>query len=266
MRSPFPGMDPYLESSWRDVHVKLVAFVAEVLTPLLPPGLRALSEEDLTVLGDDHDSISNVRPDVAVTQVGPARGATPESSTLLVPEPIRVHLDRSPPTEKRVVIVDGRAGNRVVTAIEILSKTNKTAGPGNRAYRRKLDAYRDGGVNTVEIDLLRHPRRTLLEVDQSHLPPASQTPYLISVRRAAHPDDWDIYPVALHNPIPPVHIPLRTADKDVVLHLQPCIDRAYAAGNYAAFTNYAVPPEPPLAAPDAAFAEQVLHTWTPARE
>ena len=41
--SPFPGMDPYLESRWSDVHVKLIGFIGEALQPLLPPALRARS-------------------------------------------------------------------------------------------------------------------------------------------------------------------------------------------------------------------------------
>lgn len=30
-RSPFPGMDPYLEARWSDVHSKLIAFIGEAL-------------------------------------------------------------------------------------------------------------------------------------------------------------------------------------------------------------------------------------------
>ena len=30
-RSPFPGMDPYLEARWSDVHVKLIGFMGEAI-------------------------------------------------------------------------------------------------------------------------------------------------------------------------------------------------------------------------------------------
>ena len=43
--SPFPGMDPYLEARWSDVHVTLLAFLAESLQSRLPPDLRARIEQ-----------------------------------------------------------------------------------------------------------------------------------------------------------------------------------------------------------------------------
>ena len=29
MPSPFPGMDPYLESHWRDVHARLIVYISD---------------------------------------------------------------------------------------------------------------------------------------------------------------------------------------------------------------------------------------------
>jgi len=37
--SPFPGMNPWLESYWEDVHHSVVHFAAEQLDPRLPEGL-----------------------------------------------------------------------------------------------------------------------------------------------------------------------------------------------------------------------------------
>ncbi len=41
MGSPFPGMDPYLESHWGDVHASLVIYIRDALQGLLPVDLRA---------------------------------------------------------------------------------------------------------------------------------------------------------------------------------------------------------------------------------
>ncbi|MGA2497483.1 MAG: DUF4058 family protein [Tepidisphaeraceae bacterium] len=41
MKSPFPGMDPYLEKRRSDVHVGLIASIGESLQPKLPAALRA---------------------------------------------------------------------------------------------------------------------------------------------------------------------------------------------------------------------------------
>ncbi len=41
MHSPFPGMDPYLEPFWGDVHQRLIVYSSDVLQKLLPGDLRA---------------------------------------------------------------------------------------------------------------------------------------------------------------------------------------------------------------------------------
>ena len=52
VRSPFPGMDPYLEARWPDVHVALNVYVAEALQRSLPPALRSRVVNQLMVLDD----------------------------------------------------------------------------------------------------------------------------------------------------------------------------------------------------------------------
>src|SRR5207249_3313977 len=44
MPSPFPGMDPYLESHWRDVHASLIIYTRDALQDSLPRELRARVE------------------------------------------------------------------------------------------------------------------------------------------------------------------------------------------------------------------------------
>ena len=36
MRSPFPGMDPYLEQFWGDVHHRLITYTCDALQRHLP--------------------------------------------------------------------------------------------------------------------------------------------------------------------------------------------------------------------------------------
>ena len=45
MASPFPGMDPYLESHWRDIHASLIIYARDALQGVLPGSLRARVEE-----------------------------------------------------------------------------------------------------------------------------------------------------------------------------------------------------------------------------
>ena len=41
IKSPFPGMNPYLEQHWRDVHARLITYASDAIQAQLPPGLRA---------------------------------------------------------------------------------------------------------------------------------------------------------------------------------------------------------------------------------
>src|SRR5205085_1707956 len=51
MPSPFPGMDPYLEQHWGDVHSSLVIYARNQLQKVLPKDLRARVEERVVVTG-----------------------------------------------------------------------------------------------------------------------------------------------------------------------------------------------------------------------
>ena len=45
MKSPFPGMDPYLERHWGDVHQAVVTYIRDGLQSRLPGDLRARMQE-----------------------------------------------------------------------------------------------------------------------------------------------------------------------------------------------------------------------------
>src|SRR5947207_9710257 len=66
MPSPFPGMDPYLEAHWRDIHASLIIYARDALQGVLPPSLRARVEE--RVLLETREGIGDhpLFPDVRV--------------------------------------------------------------------------------------------------------------------------------------------------------------------------------------------------------
>ena len=45
MRSPFPGMDPYLEQSWGDVHCRMIVYSCDSIQKQLPGDLVARVNE-----------------------------------------------------------------------------------------------------------------------------------------------------------------------------------------------------------------------------
>ena len=255
--SPFPGMDPYLQRRWGDVHSTLVPFIKEALQEVLPPGLRARSEEDVLLEDERGEPLHQwYRPDVAL--VGPpSAGAGGERAEVgAVAGAIVVELPAEPEVDRWVQIIDTTADNRVVTAIEVRSPGNKRPGPLNRLYRRKLKDYARGAVSVVEVDLLRGSR-VRLPVTHDDLPADRRTPYLISVRRAPVAERWTCYPVPFREPIPPVGVPLRPGDADVVMDLQPLVRRVYRAGGHDDI-DYGREPSPPLRPADAAWADGLL--------
>ena len=67
MSSPFPGMDPYLEPHWLDVHTKLVTYAADELNSRLPQDLIASTEERVAVESEGGEE-RLVGPDVRVSE------------------------------------------------------------------------------------------------------------------------------------------------------------------------------------------------------
>ncbi len=165
-------------------------------------------------------------------------------------------LDRR--TESYIEIVDASSGNRVVTAIEFLSPTNKHPGPGRRKYLRKQLGVIRSGANLVEVDLTRAGKRTLA-IREAEVPLSHCTTYRISVWRSEPEGQYELYRAPLLRRLPPIRIPLRATDNDLVLDLQPLIDRCYAVGRYDDL-DYRADPSPPLNTEDAKLADEWLRS------
>jgi len=144
----------------------------------------------------------------------------------------------------------------VVTAIEVLSPSNKRPGRARTAYESKQRAFLAGGVNLVEIDLVREGEWTF-SVDEALLPARKRTPYMVCVFRARRPGERALYRLPLRERLPSIAIPLRPQDRDVVLELQQVVDEAYERGRYDR-TDYRRPLDPPLSSEDSSWAADLL--------
>jgi hypothetical protein len=257
MKSPFPGMDPWLEQHWGDVHSSFVVYARDQINEQLPADLQARVEESIAIDTGDQES-RVVYPDVRVVEEATVFDEGTESGAVAVAiaEPVVVPVPDEPQTIRHIEIVDGSSGNRVVTAIELLSPANKVSDDGRQAYRQKQREYLAALVNLVEIDLIR-AGKFVLAVPQSHLGKRCQTPYRICVRRVTRPDVALIYPVSLREPLPNIRIPLRPRDRAIVLQLQPVLDECYRRGRYH-LLDYRKPLDPPLSADDQAWVDQLL--------
>ncbi len=258
MPSPFPGMDPYLEETWGDVHTRMVLYSCDQLQGLLPRDLRARVNERVFVDAPKLDE-RNIYPDVRVVERGRGRTgvATPPAGVALA-EPLILRLPEEPITETFIEIIDIGSGRRVVTSIEVLSPANKRPGEGRKLYMRKQRELIDGEVSQVEIDLLRVGEWTvsvgMYQVPDSH----RDTPYRVVVRRGWKPFEAQLYAVTLRERLPNIAVPLRETDADVPLDLQAVLDRSYDYGGYQDDIDYAAEPDPRLGDDDAAWADALL--------
>ena len=52
VENPFPGMNPYLEQRWGDVHAALIAYARDMIQEVLPSELRARMQERVFIESD----------------------------------------------------------------------------------------------------------------------------------------------------------------------------------------------------------------------
>ena len=263
MKSPFPGMDPYLERPWRGVHTRLLTYISDALNPVLPSGLGSRIETRVYVeshAGRERD----FEPDGYVYRTlptnGPTNGSTAVAEAATAVRPL-LFFDLEPVTDRYLDIVDRDSGGRVVTSIELLSPSNKVPGTGRELYCRKQDECRAAEVNLVEIDLIRGGRPTTVFATSGRIVEDARAAYHVSALDFSNAGRALYFPMPLREPLPKLPIPLREKDQPAVLDLQAVIDAAYERGCYWRDIDYARPPVPPLPKADAEWAAGRIAEW-----
>ena len=267
MPSPFPGMDPYLESPehWVGFHNALTVCIAGRLNATLPSGFAARVEFSHTNrLVDEVDTTwqrmaGKIRPDVAVESRGPTATLPETVVTRGEQETIAdetsgdwdlgFETDYPLPsddvvelTKVEIVTVSGR---HVVTEFEILSPTNK--GAGWSSYLAKKHAILQSTTSLVEIDLrvagvraVDPPERA---VDAFHTDAA--TPYVVTCYpgwlRSRGVKSF-CYPVRLDDRRPTIGVPLTVDRPRHALPMQSIFEQTYDLLGYRALIDYSVPP------------------------
>jgi len=244
-------MDPYIESSgvWADFHSNLVVAIQGALNARLPARYAAGIELHVWIHEPDAETQTQLpAPDVHVAD---QRGRVGTVPTVAAPGTIILPFVRS--EGRRFVKIVDQDGQRIVTAIEILSPSNKAAGPDREAYLAKRSEYLGAGVNLVEFDLLRGGTRLPLED-----PPPAIPDYYIMVCRAWELPRAGFWKLGLRDPLPDIPVPLDWGEAEVVLPLRSCVDHVYDAARYATRLRYDRPPTPRLREPDATWARELL--------
>ena len=157
MPSPFPGMDPYLENPaiFPDLHDRLIANLSEALQAGLPDPYFAAIGDRVWVEVSERESGPDVKilrgnepPQVKGAHLGGAAVATARRF-----DPVVVTVPQDERREPFLEIYSRLKGERLVTAIEVLSLTNKTPGAhGSDLYLRKQKEILASQVHLVGID------------------------------------------------------------------------------------------------------------------
>ena len=127
MNGPFPGMDPYLEHPvlWEGVHARLMVAIANQLQPKLDPRYVASIEERVFIEGPQRRDTRHLDSKRSARLMDRRQSRDVDSDTAVI-----VEVDNLEIHETRVEILDSYNELKLVALIEVVSPTNKAAGPG----------------------------------------------------------------------------------------------------------------------------------------
>jgi hypothetical protein len=259
----FPGMDPYLEDPqlWQGVHHTLVTYIRDYLQPSLAPRYIAMVEERVYLEGAGREIDPDVWMQRQLAQAADRSGGAAQAAVAVVEEETPI-LVKAPPLEVRegyITILDRRSGQKVVTIIELVSPTNKYAGPGRKLYKHKQRDVLASHVHLVEIDLLRKGPHVLAVPGRIARRKAGDYDYLSCVNRAkVLRDEYELYPARLRQKLPRILVPLAGADPPVKLEIQQVLARTYDLGRYRERIDYSEPCVPRLPADLQAWADELI--------
>lgn len=241
MRSPFPGMDPYLEDpgGWGGVHDALIAVLREGLNRQLGPDYIADGDTRVYIVSPDEQRW--VFPDIYVIET-PTPAARPAGRGAIA-APVRISLAGPATVRQPFILIRDRASRQVVTIIELLSPINKTptslsgAVPAARAeFLQKRGETMASTAHWLEIDLVRAGER----------PPevrGTADYYALLKRAGAH--EAEVWPIGLRDPMPTIAVALPPGHADVPLDLQAGIEALFERYRYAELMDYRRPPPAP---------------------
>jgi hypothetical protein len=260
MNCPFPGKDPYLEHPvlWEGVHARLMVAIANQLQPKLDPRYVASIEERVFIEGPQRRV-----PDLWIQKVSDAEPMTTvaeaEADTAVI-----VEVDDLEIHETRVEILDAYNELKLVALIEVVSPTNKAAGPGRVSYKAKQAETLARDCHLIEIDLLGHGRHVLC-IPEWRVKPFKPFDSLCCVSRWPVRNRYELYPRQLRQRLPRLRIPLSEDDPDTTLDLQAAFEQVYVDGRYWRRVRYDQKCKPGLMSHDQKWADEQMASFRAAR-
>jgi hypothetical protein len=262
MPSPFPGMDPYLEQPefFPGLHDRIIGQLSDALQERLPRHYYAEIRSRVWV----EFSGRGMTPDVNVLRSDEAAAPRPGSGAaaggVAVAAPVVVAVPHDECREPFLELCTWQGGRHVVTAIEVLSLSNKKPGDhGRDLYLQKQRAVLRSQVHLVEIDLLRGGEHTTAVPLDRALARTGPFAYHVCVHRFDDLQNFYVYPVPLEQRLPAIPVPLLPGDGEVGIDLQAILDRCYDVGPYGRLPLYReTNPTPPLSPEQAGWATALL--------
>jgi len=251
-------MNPYLENPerWPEVYHLLISLLAKTLNPQLLPKYRAAIEKRVYQLTGEDALLIGI-PDATVTRFRATLSMSPSpiaTSAVTTAIPTRVTLPMPLEIQEGYLEVREVATQAVITAIEVLSPTNKLTTRGRTAYEIKRQAILASPTHLVEIDLLRSGQA------MSYGDNLRASQYHILVSRSPDRPQADLYGFNLVDPIPRFNLPLAEQDLEPIIDLHALLDQVYDRAGYGVVIDYQQNPIPPLNTADRAWCEQVLRS------
>jgi hypothetical protein len=260
MKSPFPGMDPYLEDPayWEGFHHLFIGQAVIQLSQRLPEPYIADATERVRLISVTDEAAPMYVPDVAVSsdrdgdERRSALAAPRSGGTLATLEPVTIPSLETMEIREHSIEIRRLPDRELVTTIELLSPSNKL-GEGIGEYRSKRSDLLTGRVNVVEIDLLRYGTRTKLAR------PLPSGDYFTFVFFGERRRPVEVYAWSIRRALPTFPIPLRAPDPPVPFDLAAVVSDTYNLANYGRKIKYSRPiPPPALSADDAKWAAELM--------
>lgn len=245
-KSPFPGMDPFIEARgvWGDFHDKMIVAIDDAISAKLPERYVArVSNRNYIDWIDPVEEMKQrkgIIPDIALHEVPTpheriAIGSVAVAERLVPPVMMETAIEVEF-YETYLDIWDVENNRQLVTSIEILSPTNKRTGTlGWHEYEWKRSHLLQGQANLVEIDLLRGGKRHAMKN------PWPDSPYYIMVARKDEVGASGVWPAFSALRLPEIPIPLLPPDADLKVDLQPMVDAIFMRSRYFLDMHYDKP-------------------------
>jgi hypothetical protein len=255
MPSPFPGMDPFIESQrWEGFHASYIPALRDLLVPEVRPHYVCDVERYVFVVSDEDEVRRHLVPDVHVASESPAYSASESEAVATLAPAILTHVEPLR-MEQPFLVLRTTDGRDIVSVIELLSPWNKSKRDGMAEYITKRDEYLHSSASIIEIDLLRGGSR--LDCKE----PLPEGDYYAFISRSGHRPNVEVYWWSLTDRLPTIPVPLLPEDGDVALDLQAAFDAVYERAGYDYTLKYDAPLTPAVAGDQQQWLAECIKTW-----